>query len=84
MAVDPPVGMAEDGDRIERLEREVERLRERVDDQYELIALLAAQADSDALPTMDCPYCEEGVLFTDSGITWRQVGCTECEFLEYV
>lgn len=71
-------------ERIEELESTVERLRERVEAQQEILSLLAAHHDSDALPKMGCPYCDSGTLYTDSGMTWQRVECDTCDLREYV
>ncbi|MFT4948885.1 MAG: hypothetical protein ACI9CA_001014, partial [Natronomonas sp.] len=39
---------------------------------------------SENLPKLGCPYCEEGTLIGSSGISWEQVQCTSCEFKEYL
>ncbi|SDG06967.1 hypothetical protein [Halorientalis regularis] len=73
-----------DDRRIERLESEVAELRDRVDHQYEIIAVLAAAVNSEALPEMSCPDCTDGTLTTNSGLTWERVECTDCDFSEYL
>lgn len=75
---------ATDRDRIAELEAEVESLREQVTRQYEVLSLLAGQADSDAIPDLDCPYCGEGTIRSENGITWQQLSCTACDFAEYM
>jgi hypothetical protein len=71
-------------ERIAELEAEVEQLRDRVDHQYEILTVLVASIDSDALPEMNCPYCETGTVTTQNGMTWRRVECTTCDFAEYL
>jgi hypothetical protein len=71
-------------DRVAELESELERLRERVDQQREVLSLIAAAQQSDNLPDLGCPYCGEGKLVGSSGISWKQVECTACEFKEYL
>ena len=71
-------------ERIAELEAEVEHLRQQQELHQEVLALLAAQADSDAIPDLTCPYCGEGHLVGDSGVTWQQVSCTTCEFATYL
>ncbi len=79
--------MGEDGpaeDRIAKLEAKVERLEKNVDEQREVLSILAAGKQSEALPELGCPYCEEGRLVGSSGISWKQVECTSCEFKQYL
>jgi hypothetical protein len=71
-------------DRIAELEAEVEALREQVSSHKEVVSLLAASADSDAVPAVDCPYCDEEPLETEQGITWQQVTCPSCDFATYL
>ncbi|MFT4881256.1 MAG: hypothetical protein ACI9CA_000846 [Natronomonas sp.] len=71
-------------DRIAELEAKVQRLEENVEEQREVLSLLAAGQQSENLPKLGCPYCEEGTLIGSSGISWEQVQCTSCEFKEYL
>jgi DNA-directed RNA polymerase subunit RPC12/RpoP len=71
-------------DRVAELEAEVDRLRERVEEQREVLSILAAAQQSETLPDLGCPYCGEGTLVGSSGISWTQVQCTACDFKEYL
>jgi len=71
-------------ERIAELEAEVERLRQQQELHQEVLALLAANADSEAIPDLTCPYCGEGHLAGESGVTWEQISCTTCEFATYL
>ncbi|WP_159901705.1 hypothetical protein [Salinirussus salinus] len=71
-------------DRVAELEAEVDRLREQVEEQREVLSILAAGQQSETLPDLGCPYCGEGTLVGSSGISWTQVECTACDFKEYL
>ena len=71
-------------DRVAELEAEVDRLRERGEEQREVLSILAAAQQSETLPDLGCPYCGEGTLVGSSGISWTQVQCTACDFKEYL
>jgi hypothetical protein len=71
-------------DRVAELEAEVDRLREQVEEQREVLSILAAGQQSETLPDLGCPYCGEGTLVGSSGISWKQVECTACDFKEYL
>ena len=71
-------------DRIAELEARVERLENSVEEQREVLSILAAAQQSESLPDLGCPYCGEGKLVGSSGISWKQVECTACEFKQYL
>ena len=71
-------------DRIAELEAKVQRLEENVEEQREVLSILAAGQESENLPDLGCPYCGEGTLVGSSGISWKQVECTSCEFKQYL
>jgi predicted ATP-grasp superfamily ATP-dependent carboligase len=75
---------SQERDRVAELEVEVDRLRERVEEQREVLSILAAAQQSESLPDLGCPYCGEGTLVGSSGISWTQVQCTACDFKEYL
>jgi DNA-directed RNA polymerase subunit RPC12/RpoP len=75
---------SQERDRVAELEAEVDRLRERVEEQREVLSILAAAQQSETLPDLGCPYCGEGTLVGSSGISWTQVQCTACDFKEYL
>jgi len=75
-----------DGDlaaRVADLERTVETLHETVERQRRDISYLAAATDVESVEPV-CPDCNEGVLQTSSGLTWRQVSCPECGLKQYL
>jgi len=71
-------------DRVAELETKVQRLEQNVEEQREVLSILAAGQQSNNLPHLGCPYCGEGKLVGSSGISWKQVECTSCEFKEYL
>ncbi|MEF8886288.1 MAG: hypothetical protein V5A30_00670 [Haloarculaceae archaeon] len=81
---DPDPDDATADDRVAELEAKVERLEQNVEEQREVLSILAAGQQSESLPDLGCPYCGEGILVGSSGISWEQVECTSCEFKQYL
>jgi hypothetical protein len=76
----PTVSPADVAARLAELEAAVASLRETVDHQHEIIAILSAAIDSNALPEMTCPCCTDRTLTRDHGLTCGRVQCTSCDF----
>jgi hypothetical protein len=78
--------MAEDSveERVEELEQRIENLEERVNVYRNQYALLAAEADVEALPNPNCPECGDGSLKQHSGMTWAKAVCTSCDAYWYL
>jgi hypothetical protein len=74
----------DEADRVARLEAELDRLREQVETQREALSLLVAAQQSDTLPNLGCPYCEDGTLVGSSGLSYTQIACNSCDFSEYL
>jgi hypothetical protein len=80
----PEANDAAAADRIAELEAKVQRLEQNVEEQREVLSILAAGQQSENLPDLGCPYCGEGALVGSSGISWEQVECTSCDFKQYL
>lgn len=80
----PEANDAAAADRVAELEAKVQRLEQNVEEQREVLSILAAGQQSENLPDLGCPYCGEGTLVGSSGISWEQVECTSCDFKQYL
>jgi len=70
--------MGDDDSRLAELEQRVAELEAEVERRERDIAMLAVQANLDAVPDQECPECDATALTKQSGLSWSKAICEAC------